>query len=93
MIVTTENLLLIAGGPISWLSKKQATVSLSTYEAEYVALSAATQEVRGMAQKVVISDLNSTSEGPTYTFGRHVIKVPLWMPNILCILHMPESNI
>ena len=30
---------------MSWLSKKQATVALSTAEAEYVALSAATQEV------------------------------------------------
>ena len=34
----------MAGGPISWLSKKQAAVALSTSEAEYIALSAATQE-------------------------------------------------
>ena len=32
------------GGPISWLSKKQSVVALSTSEAEYVVLSLATQE-------------------------------------------------
>ena len=39
---TTGNLFLMAGGPVSWLSKKQAIVALSTSEAEYVALSVAT---------------------------------------------------
>ena len=34
----------IAGGPVSWRSKKQDTVALSTAEAEYVALSSAVQE-------------------------------------------------
>ena len=32
------------GGPITWATKKQLTVALSTAEAEYMALSAATQE-------------------------------------------------
>ena len=31
-------------GPVSWLSKKQATLALSASEAEYVAVSAATQK-------------------------------------------------
>ena len=35
----------MAGDPISWLSKKQAVMALSTLEPEYIALSAATQEV------------------------------------------------
>ena len=34
---TTGNLILMAGGPISWLSKKQLIVALSTSEAEYIA--------------------------------------------------------
>ncbi len=41
---TTGNVFLMAGGAISWLSKKQASVALSTSEAECVALSLATQE-------------------------------------------------
>ena len=41
---TTGNVFLFAKGAVSWLSKKQATVALSTTEAEYVALSTATQE-------------------------------------------------
>lgn len=36
---TTGNIFLLAGGAVSWLSKKQATVALSTAEvAKYVAL-------------------------------------------------------
>ena len=41
---TTGNLFLLSGGAISWMSKKQAVVALSTSEAEYIALSSATQE-------------------------------------------------
>ena len=41
---TSGNVFLLAKGAVSWLSKKQATVALSTAEAEYVALSTATQE-------------------------------------------------
>ena len=36
---------LLSGGAISWLSNKQASVALSTAEAEYIALCATTQEV------------------------------------------------
>jgi len=41
---TTGNVFLLAGGAISWLSKKQTVVALSTSEAKYVALSLAAQE-------------------------------------------------
>jgi len=36
---------LVSGAPVSWRSKKQTCVTLSTAEAEYVALSQAIQEV------------------------------------------------
>ena len=35
---TSGNVMLIPGGAVSWLSKRQATVALSTAEAEYVSL-------------------------------------------------------
>ena len=40
---------------MSWLSKKQATVALSTAEAEYVALSQAAHE--GIGLRRLLSDL------------------------------------
>ena len=43
---TSGYLFLIAAGPVSWKSRKQSTVALSTAEAEYVALSAAVRDVR-----------------------------------------------
>ena len=39
---TSGKMFLLAKGAVSWLSKKQATVALSTTDAEYVALSTAT---------------------------------------------------
>ncbi|XP_062713574.1 uncharacterized protein LOC134290444 [Aedes albopictus] len=44
-----------AGGAISWSCRKQATVALSTMEAEYMAVSAATQEAmwwRGLREEL-----------------------------------------
>ena len=41
---TTGYVFLISGGPVSWASKLQPTVALSTMEAETMALAAATQE-------------------------------------------------
>ena len=40
----------IGGGAVSWRSKKQTSVALSTAEAEYVALASATQEALWMRQ-------------------------------------------
>ena len=61
---TTDNIFLMTGGPISWLSKKQAAVALSTSEAEYVALSSVTQEAVWL-RKLLTSDLQVTSQEPT----------------------------
>ncbi len=60
---TTGNLFLMAGGAISWLSKKQAIVALSTSEAEYVALSLATQEAVWLRR--LLTDLRAAPNGPT----------------------------
>jgi len=53
----------IAGGPVSWRSRKQDTVALSTAEAEYVALSSAIQE--GVWIRRLLSELGSSPGGPT----------------------------
>lgn len=39
------NTLILAGGPITWFSKRQKSVALSTMEAEYMALSDVTKEI------------------------------------------------
>jgi hypothetical protein len=60
---TSGYLFLIAGGPVSWKSRKQSTVALSTAEAEYVALSTAIQECMWMQR--LLSDLGNPPDGPT----------------------------
>jgi hypothetical protein len=59
---TTGNLFVMSGSPVSWLSKKQPTVSLSTSEAEYVALSKATQEAVWMRR--LFNDLKANFNEP-----------------------------
>ena len=41
---TTAYVFMLCGGPISWQSKKQTTVALSTVEAEYMAVTSAAKE-------------------------------------------------
>ena len=52
---TTGNVFMLASGAVSWISKKQAVVALSTSEAEYVALSMAAQEAAWLQK--LFSDL------------------------------------
>ncbi|CAB4042840.1 Hypothetical predicted protein [Paramuricea clavata] len=52
----------INGAAVSWRSKKQTCVALSTAEAEYVALSAAAQEALWMRQ--LLTDLNVNIDEP-----------------------------
>ena len=60
---TTGNVFLMSGGAISWISQKQATVALSTAEAEYVALGSATQEAIWLRR--LMTDLNVSQTKPT----------------------------
>ena len=53
----------MAKGPISWTSKKQPVIALSTSEAEYVAVSAAAQEAVWLRR--FLADLKALPEDPT----------------------------
>lgn len=54
---------LFCGGTISWASRRQASVTLSSMEAEYVALSEACQEAVWLRQLLV--DFGESQEGAT----------------------------
>ena len=59
----TGNVFVMSGGATSWLSQKQATVALSTEEAEYIAMGSATQEAIWLRQRM--SDLKVSVQGQT----------------------------
>ena len=56
----------LAGAPISWRSKKQSCTALSSAEAEYVALAAASQEVVWLRQ--LISKIDQPQTEPTVIY-------------------------
>ena len=57
---------LLRGGAITWSSRKQSSVALSTVEAEYMALSVATQEAIWLRQ--LQEELGVTEPGPTLIY-------------------------
>ncbi|KAL6054460.1 Cysteine-rich receptor-like protein kinase 25-like protein [Balamuthia mandrillaris] len=56
----------LCGGPISWSSKKQSDIALSTSDAEYVAACHATKEAVWLRQ--LLKDLKLPQQGPTELF-------------------------
>ena len=54
------------GAAVSWKSRKQTCVALSTAEAEYAALASAAQETTWMRQ--LLSDLHHQQHGPTILY-------------------------
>ena len=63
---TSGNLFLLSNAPVSWQSKKQSNVTLSTTEAEYVALSSATQELVWLRR--LLSDIGEVFQDPTVLY-------------------------
>jgi hypothetical protein len=57
------HIFMLAGGPISWRSKKQPTVALSSMEAEYMAASLATREALWL--RTLFAELGLPYSGPT----------------------------
>ncbi|KAF7371604.1 Reverse transcriptase Ty1/copia-type domain-containing protein [Mycena venus] len=59
---TSGEIFMMSGGPVSWSSKRQATVALSTVEAEYVALTRSAKQAMWMYSFLV--ELNMPQEHP-----------------------------
>ena len=63
MLFRSGFVFLLSGSPISWSSKKQATVALSSMEAEYMAVSHATREAVWLRN--LLHELGLLLEQPT----------------------------
>ncbi|XP_064392583.1 uncharacterized protein LOC135340191 [Halichondria panicea] len=63
---TSGQVFLMGNGAVSWSSRKQSLVTLSTSEAEYVALSLASQEAIWLRR--LMSDICESAEEPTNLF-------------------------
>ena len=63
---TSGYLFMISGGAVTWRSKKQGCVALSTAEAEYMALASTAQE--SVWLRMLTAQLGSSSEGPTVIY-------------------------
>ena len=60
---TSGYLFMMSGAAVSWKSREQTCVALSTAEAEYIALASATQEATWMRQ--LLEDLQNRQIEPT----------------------------
>ena len=63
---TSGYVFMLSGGAVSWSSKKQKCIALSTAEAEYIALSSAAQESIWLRQ--LMTELGTPPEAPTMIF-------------------------
>ena len=59
---TSGNVFIMSQGPISWSSKQQSVVALSTAEAEYISASEATKEASWLRQ--LLADLKGPADEP-----------------------------
>ena len=60
---TSGYVFMMAGGPVTWSSKRQATVALSTVEAEYVAMSRCAQQMSWMHSWLNEVEINYSRPG------------------------------
>lgn len=64
---TEGNVFFVAGGPVSWASKRQDRVSLSTVESEYTAFTRATQQALWLTK--FMDELNMNQEQPVVVYA------------------------
>lgn len=72
---TSDYIFKLANGPVTWKSKRQDTVSLSTTEAEYIAASLACKEIIWLRK--LLSDIGHRRSHPTklYIDNQSAIKL------------------
>ena len=76
----TGYVLMLNGGPISWKSRRQDSVALSTSEAEYMAASLCGQEV--VYIRAILRDFGVTQTQPTL----------IYEDNLACIDYKPYGS-
>ena len=81
---TTGYLFQIGGTAVTWKSKKQSCVALSTAESEYMALSSAAQEA------IWIRELNA--DDPFLRLETVVVKLPLNIVVSICFMTQLTAN-
>jgi len=79
---TSGYIFVLSGGAVSWKSRKQTCVALSTAESEYVALANTRQEVIWMRQ--LMEDLQSQQNDPTIVFENNQAAI--------CIAQNPQHH-
>ena len=68
------NIFLLSNGPITWQSKRQPTVALSSMEAEYMAVSLATQQIIWLRSFLNELDMPQTKPTILYVDNQGTIK-------------------
>jgi transposase InsO family protein len=63
---TSGYIFMMYGGPVSWSSKRQTTVALSTCEAEYIAMTQAAKEATWL--RILLTELGVSKTGPVKIF-------------------------
>ena len=78
---TTGYAFTLGSGAFTWQSKKQPTVALSSAEAEYMALSAATQECLWL--RTILSELGYSQQEPTFIYSDNLGAISLTSDSVL----------
>jgi hypothetical protein len=85
---TTGYVFFLSGGAISWKSKNQPTVALSSTEAEYMALTSSAQEA--MALQNILSDFNIDISAPVLIYEDNQGAIAM---SINPVLHQTSKHI
>ncbi|XP_038695478.1 secreted RxLR effector protein 161-like [Tripterygium wilfordii] len=94
---TSGYVFILSGGAISWCSKKQSCIALSTMEAEYVACSVAVQEAVWLRRFLRHLEATSQIEKPVEIFfdsmsALEYAKKPKYHGKIKLICHAPSQE-